>query len=121
MIQALGGAESSITLNFQTLWANVNKASHWNTAHDHNTTWSGVIFLDGCIEAEAGSDPELRNGDLIVHNPVTGIHLRGFPDACSHHLAVGEMLLFPGYVLHMVVPHNRGRPQISIAFDVNRA
>ena len=120
MVKTLSGGQDNVTLNFNTMWANINHSGDWNTAHDHNTTWSGIVFLDGQFSQVDASSQHLEQGDVVFYNPLSGIRLRGFPNAYTHHPREGEILLFPGYLLHMVIPHQWDQPRFTIAFDANQ-
>jgi len=120
MLTKLQGRDHSMALHFRKLWFNVNEAGAWNTPHDHNTTWSGILFLAGQYADMTKLVDRPEEGDVVIYNPVSGVRLRGFPNAYVHRPHIGQLLMFPGYLLHMVVPHTWSTPRITLAFDADQ-
>jgi len=100
-------------VEFVKMWANVNEVGDWNTPHDHTTTWSGALYVaDGLGGDGAG-------GEIVFWNPVNNAQTLGFAGSVSYQPRVGEMMLFPGYLLHAVAPHQWQTSRVSFAFDFN--
>jgi len=102
-------------------WANVNTDGQFNRVHTHpGSTWSGSYYVDPGDPPAANPqgtpiaffDPCQGRANTFLHPQVPNfITLRPEP---------GLMVLFPGYLPHMVYPHLGGRPRISIAFNLRR-
>ena len=102
-------------------WANLNDVGGFNRIHTHpGATWSGTYYVD-----PGDPPPDAEHGTpLHFFDPCQG-RANTFlpPQAPSSYLLrpePGLMVLFPSYVPHMVVPHQGGRPRISIAFNLRR-
>lgn len=52
-------------------------------------------------------------------NPVTIATLFGQKNFTSYSASPGFMLLFPGYISHMVVPHTSPEQRITFAFNID--
>lgn len=102
-------------------WANVNRPGDFNREHTHGmSTWSGTYYVDPGdppAEAEHGTALEItdpcreRTHSFFPTLLPPGIYIRPEP---------GLMVLFPGYMPHMVFPHRGKRPRISIAFNLRK-
>ncbi len=101
-----------------TAWANVNDAGSWNSPHMHlPADWSGVFYVS---VDESGSSREgpVRDGDIMFFNPMPFGARHKRPTTVNYSPRNGLLLLFPGYLLHMVAPHNAAEPRISISFNL---
>lgn len=99
-------------------WANVNRRGDYNAMHTHpGATWSGVYFVDD-------GDGEEEGTPLMLSDPCptrTSAFFPGLPGGTfSIRPVPGLMVLFPGYLPHVVPPHRGARPRISIAFNLTK-
>ena len=117
VLRNIVGEEKSDKVSFSKLWVNVNEFGSWNTPHDHTTTWSGVLYVNGLIDRAPGG---YNTGALTFWNPIAGVAQRGFPANVEISPAPGDLLLFPGYLLHGVAPHSGDSPRITFAFDFDQ-
>ena len=100
-------------------WANVNRKGDYNVVHSHpNALWSGVYYV-----SSGNSDPETSQaGKLELLDPREAAHYiqvsRSVTDnKCFMNNEPGLMILFPGWLRHMVHPHGSEDARISIAFN----
>ena len=97
-------------------WANVNECGDWNSPHAHQpSNWAGVCFID--VENNAHTKTS-EDGQLIFINPLPVGAYQGSPPIHCHQPENGQVILFPGYLLHMVAPHFSTSPRISVAFNL---
>ena len=100
-------------------WANVSKAGDYNSVHDHpSSLWSGVYY----VEAFRESTKDPLNGKLEFFDPRPAVHHTGgaFAPATGRFLVApipGLMVLFPGWLAHMVHPFRGDGRRISISFN----
>ncbi|SDH90705.1 TIGR02466 family protein [Pseudomonas panipatensis] len=108
-------------------WANLNRAGDGNALHGHpGCFWSGVYWVDdgGC-----GADPSLGGqlefidprGLMPSHyNPQLRMRIQGCLSA-GYATGIaplsGQLLMFPSWLLHRVLPHHSKRPRLSVAFN----
>lgn len=99
-------------------WANVNDTHNWNVPHMHlPSDWSGVLYVS--VEPPDESDSgAAKPGDIMFFNPMPMSPRYKRPTTVNYTPREGLLLLFPGYLLHMVAPHNASRPRISISFNI---
>ena len=97
-------------------WANVNAAGDFNRPHRHGTAhWSGVLYLKTPKENEGGK--------IAFHDPRSAVGILPTPGTpFGESVAItpkpGMMLVFPGWLEHMVWPHRGTEPRITIAYNV---
>jgi uncharacterized protein (TIGR02466 family) len=102
-------------------WANVSRAGAFNRPHLHGgSTWSGTYYVD-----PGDPPPEAENGTpLLLMASDPGRQTTFMPDLLPMQIAIkpepGLMVLYPGYLPHMVFPHQGNRPRISIAFNLRK-
>jgi uncharacterized protein (TIGR02466 family) len=103
-------------LNLQLeCWANVARRGNYNAMHDHTAAiWSGVYYVS---QGEPdGNDP--HNGKLELLDPRVGVNM--FGELNTNYLVdpiPGLMVMFPGWLKHMVRPFSGSGERISIAFN----
>ena len=102
-------------------WANVNRVGDFNRMHSHGlSTWSGTYYVD---DGEPPASDEFGTA-LEIYDPSAERATVFFPQILPPGLFIrprpGLMVLFPGYVPHMVMPHRGKRPRISIAFNLRK-
>lgn len=103
-----------------TAWANVNGDGDYNRHHSHaNNHWSGVYYVELGTPA-----PEVSpNGAIEFQDPRPAVGVYDLPGAQS--LATwtiqpeaGELLLFPSWLRHGVLPFRGSGTRISVAFNL---
>lgn len=99
-------------------WVNVNRSGNFNKMHVHPaSTWSGTYYVDAGDPVDAGGGTPLH-----LFDPCAGRSTSFLPHIVSDSIYInpkpGLMVLFPSYVPHMVFPHARTGPRISIAFNL---
>jgi uncharacterized protein (TIGR02466 family) len=110
------GAEPAIGLE---AWANVSETGNYNSVHDHpSSLWSGVYYVETFRE----STSDLQNGRLEFFDPRPAVHHTGgmFAPATGRFLVApipGLMVLFPGWLAHMVHPFRGDGRRVSISFN----
>jgi uncharacterized protein (TIGR02466 family) len=101
-------------------WANANGPGDFTQYHAHpGSTWSGTYYVD------PGAPGDVREGTpLHLFDPCpsrANTFLQPIvPNRQSVRPEAGMMVLFPGYVPHMVLPHQGERLRISIAFNLRK-
>ncbi|WP_370977866.1 TIGR02466 family protein [Agaribacterium sp. ZY112] len=99
-------------------WVNVNQAQDWNVPHTHiPSDWSGVAYIDvGDSASEIGE--ATKAGDIMFFNPLPMGQAQKRPATVNYTPQVGQLILFPSYLMHMVAPHQSSDPRISVAFNI---
>lgn len=108
---------------FQVLlngWLNVNPPGGYNAPHQHSDAHlSGVYYVDvpkspsaqgGAIEFLSPHPVRLLNS--VINSPLFSDRLRVQP-------AAGEVLIFPGQLVHWVHPNDSGKPRVTVAFNAS--
>ncbi|MCX5742013.1 MAG: 2OG-Fe(II) oxygenase family protein [Proteobacteria bacterium] len=98
-------------------WANVLRAGDYFSPHTHaNAAWSGVLYVDA-------GDPD-SGGLLCFRDPRAGAAMvigesNRFDSACTVRIAprLGELVVFPAWLVHWVTPYRGARPRVSVAFN----
>lgn len=117
-MQKMFGETQNINVQLRECWANINESGSWNMPHTHPVFWSGVIYIDAEVVDETRKEKAFRDGDTIFFNPVSEAKLFGQPAQTAYHPKDGDMLLFPGYLSHMVAPHTTEKSRITVAFNI---
>ncbi len=94
------------------MWANINYRGNWNSLHEHTGA-----FVSGVYYVKYPKD----GGCLILRDPRTIIKHQHSAEPDKHMTILpreGLLLLFPGYLEHMVTPSECDESRISIAFNV---
>ncbi|GIX34732.1 MAG: hypothetical protein KatS3mg126_0511 [Lysobacteraceae bacterium] len=106
-------------------WFHVTRRGGYFGAHNHPMhSWSGVYCV--CHE---GDDPESRSGQFSILNPFAtstmyidyGIAHMKPPFAMGPRmvrLTAGDLLLFPSWLIHEVLPYEGDDLRITVAFNV---
>jgi uncharacterized protein (TIGR02466 family) len=101
-------------------WANVLRRGQYNSVHDHaGAMWSGVYYVSG--GKPDNNDP--LNGKLELLDPRVGVNVFGreeglFAGRYFVEPLPGLMMMFPGWLKHMVHPFWGSGERISISFNV---
>jgi uncharacterized protein (TIGR02466 family) len=122
MTRLVTTGEGQRKINLQMdCWANVSRRGQYNSVHDHaGATWSGVYYVSG---GEPDNDDPL-NGKLELLDPRIGVNVFGgeeglFGGRYFVEPMPGLMVIFPGWLKHMVHPFTGSGERISISFNVN--
>lgn len=115
-LSALGPTGDGVYL---VAWANLLRAGDYFTPHKHqDAAWSGVLYVD------AGDSSERAGGFLSFQDPrpgagmVSGLLARqDAADTVHHYPRTGELVVFPSWLVHWVVPYTGTKPRISVAFN----
>lgn len=106
-----------------TAWANVNESGNYNRHHTHaNQHWSAVYYVD-----TGNPDPGVRpNGaiEFLDPRPAMGVFEIEPAIAVSTWTVepkAGDMLMFPSWLRHGVLPYVGSGTRISIAFNLRVA
>jgi hypothetical protein len=110
------------TLNSHT-WFHVSRSGAYFASHNHPmASWSGVY----CVDPGDGEGPE--NGAISFQNPLglsnmfmdrANVRMR-LPFSSKNFLLKyesGDLVLFPSYLIHQVLPYRGTRPRITVAFN----
>jgi len=95
-------------------WTNVNSQGAGNSIHAHNlesSDWSGCYYVQG-----TGTGAIRFHTEQCLHQ-----HIKPYmPFGVTReiHPVDGNLLLFPSYLLHEVMPNPGARERINIAFNI---
>jgi uncharacterized protein (TIGR02466 family) len=101
-------------------WGNISRVGHYNSVHTHpGALWSGVYY----VQAFEPSNDNPSNGKLEILDPrdAMGILNTNFEITTARFLVdplPGLMVMFPGWLKHMVHPFQGAGERISISFNV---
>ncbi|MEY8879247.1 MAG: putative 2OG-Fe(II) oxygenase [Leptothrix sp. (in: b-proteobacteria)] len=106
------------TLN---MWAMVMKNGDYTKPHSHsNVNWAVVYYPD---IGESNLPEAPLSGGISFVDPRTSLNLVPGLDTETGEFHVqpkaGQMLVFPGWLIHYVHPYRGNRPRVSIACNVS--
>lgn len=93
----------NISFNNTGIWGNISSTTHYNDIHTHGAgigEFSGVYYLQVFP----------NSGNIIFYDD---LHL----NKIEYTPTVGDLLIFPPYLPHLVQPNNNPKDRISIAFN----
>ncbi|MDW8478679.1 MAG: putative 2OG-Fe(II) oxygenase [Xanthomonadales bacterium] len=105
-------------------WFHVTRRGGWFGVHNHALhSWSGVY----CVRHD-GDDPESDSGRLVFINPNQCAAMFADPGNARMRppfaiaplklrLRAGELVLFPSWLLHEVLPYEGDSERITVAFN----
>ena len=102
-------------------WGNINRSGDYNVVHAHpNCMWSGCYYV-GCGEPDKSI---AQNGLLELLDPREAANYIQIANTIFDgrqfvENVPGRMLLWPGWMKHMVHPFTGKGNRISIAYNVN--
>ena len=110
-------------LRYNGIWLNINRNGDYNRMHNHpNSDWSGVLWIKvpenggGSIHFEAPhSFEEYKLLKTYREEVKEGFNLY---DCYRYPPKVGNMLIFPSYLLHEVLPNKAREDRISASFNI---
>lgn len=99
----------------RAMWGNINPKGGMNFTHVHPSGWmSGVYY----IQLPQGTD------EITFEDPRPA-RMMDFQRSClvsdeyfSHRPKVGELLLFPSWLPHFVLPNTSNEERISVSFNI---
>lgn len=99
----------------RAMWGNINPKGGMNFTHVHPSGWmSGVYY----IQLPQGTD------EITFEDPRPA-RMMDFQRSClvndeyfSHQPQVGELLLFPSWLPHFVLPNTSNEERISVSFNI---
>ena len=109
------------------MWANVNKAGDQNAAHCHPGAFaSAVFYVDLGNEGRPAKDGHILLQDPrfpMAHMQQPGVlwpDVEGKGAASQHPVLpeVGELIVFPSWLMHSVKPHTGSGERISVAINL---
>jgi uncharacterized protein (TIGR02466 family) len=96
-------------------WLNINPKHTHNVCHTHSDgSLSGVMYLS----------TNKKSGDIVFYNPAPIQHyptISQLPSFSSQHAFTpenGDVIVFPSYLEHCVMPNLSDEDRISIAFNI---
>lgn len=102
-----------IALEIDNCWANVGTRDAWRAPHYHpGATWSGCYYL------AVGSADEYCGGISFI-NPLPGADLMWQPQQIELNPKSGDLLIFPGNMMHYVPPNTVDHDRVTLAFNFN--
>lgn len=99
-------------LSIEYAWANINDAKDWGRPHVHVPFFRTIVLM---VKPVAQLDEDPRDDGALLLQDYLGRVLPLEPA-----LQAGEVIMFPGEVLHMIAPHQQSSPRITIAFNTVR-
>ena len=99
----------------RSMWGNINPKGGMNFTHIHPSGWmSGVYYI------QLSKD----NNTINFEDPRPA-RMMDFQRSClskdeyfTHHVEVGDLLLFPSWLPHFVTPNTSNENRISISFNI---
>jgi uncharacterized protein (TIGR02466 family) len=98
-------------------WCHITKNGGYHDVHRHGaSSWCGIFYLE-----PADSDIDTYNGINRFYNDIQGHHadegslyMGGYHDQTP---TAGQLLIFPGHLLHSALPYFGNDPRIVISFN----
>jgi uncharacterized protein (TIGR02466 family) len=119
--RATNAANVGMSVRFRLeAWANVLRAGGYHNVHDHpNAVWSGVYY----VRAQPPDKARPLAGVIEFVDPRQGADANSLPgsvlrDRLRYAPAPGLMIVFPGWLRHLVHPVAGDGERISISFNV---
>lgn len=102
------------------MWAMVMRNGDYTIPHTHaDTHWASVFYADAG-DADEKKDP--NSGVITFVDPRLGfMPVPGLDIAAGNFVVnakAGQLLVFPGWLMHYVHPYRGNRPRVSVACNV---
>jgi uncharacterized protein (TIGR02466 family) len=107
-------AHNTLRPFISAMWLNVHGQGGFNHVHVHTTSWySGVFYLQ-CSE---------KSGNITFTDPRPGADMSYYHQLTQGRLhtitpSAGDLILFPGFLPHLVEPNCSQEPRISVSFNI---
>lgn len=111
MVREVSPGVDGLQLIVKESWYNCHSQGGWNMPHTHPAAWSGVLYIDGDFAPDGG--------ELMFFNPVPQSRQTGLPDHLVYKPEAGKLILFPGFLQHMVAPYKSAGRRISMSFNID--
>lgn len=95
------------SLSTHNAWANVNEQGDFMIPHQH----SGVFLVAVLMVQPVPSGAEDEGVLMLEKRPGQMVSVDPAPQA-------GDVLMFPGSILHTVTPHRQSSPRITLAYNL---
>jgi uncharacterized protein (TIGR02466 family) len=97
-----------------SMWLNVHNQHGFNHAHVHSGSWYSGIYYINCTE---------KTGNITFLDPRPGAENNFYHNYIENNLLtikpiVGDLILFPSWLPHLVEPNDDTEKRISIAFNI---
>jgi uncharacterized protein (TIGR02466 family) len=119
--RATNAAKTQMSVRFRLeAWANVLRAGGYHNVHDHpNAVWSGVYY----VRAAPPDKARPLAGAIEFLDPRQGADANSLPGSILRERlrfapSPGLMIVFPGWLRHLVHPVAGDGERISISFNV---
>ena len=99
-------------------WMNANPAGGYNAPHTHpGAHWSGVYYVaqPNVEEGSSGMIEFLDPRSDLQHWKILGAS--AFQQKRTFRPSVGELIVFPSYLMHWVHPNQTDEERVTIAFN----
>jgi len=102
------------------LWVNSNRKHHFNMPHNHSPDFfSGVWYLK--VPKDSGGICFLNPVEQNTYNYHNFLGDGCFQDSATYNAKDNDLILFPSYVTHFVLPNVSDEERVSVAFNFNLA
>lgn len=115
------GRPEPLALKFQRAgWANINRAGHYNSLHNHPDQHFAAVYY---VKAPAPGTQGVPDGLLELRDPRPAAGFSNLPTLFSAHPVriapeAGTLVMFPAWIDHMVHPHQGADDRISLAINI---
>tara|TARA_R100000152_G_C6748739_1_gene172370 strand:- start:655 stop:1182 length:528 start_codon:yes stop_codon:yes gene_type:complete len=86
-------------------WYNINPKGSWNVPHNHAGADYALVFY-------------VTDSDGLLRLSTSYNSRRNEPDHCSFDAKKGDIIIFPGDLVHYVMPNPREEDRISISLNL---
>lgn len=103
------------------MWAMVMRDGDYSIPHTHaDSHWASVYYAD---VGDAHEKAHPNSGDITFVDPRMGVlYIPGLDIAVGNFVVkakAGQLLVFPGWLMHYVHAYRGRRPRVSVACNVN--
>jgi hypothetical protein len=103
----------SVNRMFTNSWANLHPSGAWTDTHNHGLTKQVIVlYLD---QPENGGNLELQN-PLFYHWQG---YFQGQPEWIEVPVQTGDVIIFPGWLLHRSQKNNSDSNRMVMSFNLN--
>ena len=120
--------KTNIKIEYVGMWANVNRYKDYNVSHVHpQCDWSGVYYVKTPENCGLLCFADPRKISILQRNELYQNEEAGKPfppdnkDDVGRVPKEGELIIFPAYLEHQVLPNRTDEPRISISFNIKIA